>query len=140
MKDKLTPKQRSFVTHYLIDQNGAKAARAAGYSEKAAKEQASRMLTNANVKKEIELGLGKIIRKTESSAEKVLQRLAGLAFEKELIRDGDVIKACELLGKHHKLWTDVSEVNARVQAVAATPEQLAESYERNKKKYGPDSD
>lgn len=51
----LTPKQSMFVQQYLKENyNATKAAIASGYSEKAAKEQGSRLLTNANIKKAIE--------------------------------------------------------------------------------------
>ena len=46
----LTIRQTRFVDEYLIDYNGTQAAIRAGYSKMAAKEQASRLLTNANVK------------------------------------------------------------------------------------------
>lgn len=51
---KLKPKQEAFVNEYLIDMNGARAARAAGYSENSARITSSKhLLTNANVKQRI---------------------------------------------------------------------------------------
>lgn len=47
--DKLTPKQREFVKQYLVDLNGTQAAIRAGYSEKAAKEQAYHLLTKTHI-------------------------------------------------------------------------------------------
>ncbi|MBN5145921.1 terminase small subunit [Stenotrophomonas maltophilia] len=41
----LTPKQQRFVQEYLKDQNGTQAAIRTGYSEKTAKQQGSRLLT-----------------------------------------------------------------------------------------------
>ena len=46
---KLTPKQQCFIEEYLIDLNAAQSAIRAGYSEKTAKQQASRLLTNVDV-------------------------------------------------------------------------------------------
>lgn len=46
----LTPKQKSFVREYAIDSNGTQAAIRAGYSEKTAPEQGSRLLRNVKVK------------------------------------------------------------------------------------------
>lgn len=46
----LTIRQTRFIDEYLVDYNGTQAAIRAGYSQMAAKEQASRLLTNANVK------------------------------------------------------------------------------------------
>ena len=45
----LTPRQAAFVAEYMVDLNGAAAAVRAGYSANSAKEQAARLLTNANV-------------------------------------------------------------------------------------------
>ncbi len=45
----LTTRQARFVEEYLVDLNGSQAAIRTGYSPKAAKEQASRLLTKANV-------------------------------------------------------------------------------------------
>lgn len=51
---KLKPKQEAFVNEYLVDMNGARAARAAGYSERTARIAASGdLLTNPNVKERI---------------------------------------------------------------------------------------
>jgi len=51
---KITPKQRRFCSEYILDWNGARAARAAGYSEKNARETASELLTKPNVKDYVE--------------------------------------------------------------------------------------
>lgn len=67
----LSPKQLAFVEHYLTTWNGAEAARLAGYSEKAAKEQASRMLTNVNMQEAIAARLAELT----MSADEVLTRL-----------------------------------------------------------------
>lgn len=45
----INEKQKRFCEEYLKDFNGAQAAIRAGYSKESAKEQASRLLTNANV-------------------------------------------------------------------------------------------
>lgn len=50
----LTAQQELFIEEYIRCRKGAEAARRAGYSVNTAKEQASRLLTNANVLKEIE--------------------------------------------------------------------------------------
>lgn len=50
----LTAKQRFFVDEYLKCRNATKAAIAAGYSEKTARFQGSRLLTNVNISAEIE--------------------------------------------------------------------------------------
>ncbi len=50
---KLTAKQERFCQEYVIDLNATQAAIRAGYSEKTAKEQGSRLLTNVNLQKRI---------------------------------------------------------------------------------------
>jgi phage terminase small subunit len=50
----LTDKQQRFVDEYLIDLNATQAAIRAGYSQKTAQEQASRLLSNVMVSKAIE--------------------------------------------------------------------------------------
>ncbi len=49
MTEKLTSKQQRFCEEYVKDCNGTQAAIRAGYSPKTSKEQASRLLTYANV-------------------------------------------------------------------------------------------
>ena len=50
----LTEKQRIFCHEYIVDWNGSRAAKAAGYSEDSAKEIASENLTKPNIKEYIE--------------------------------------------------------------------------------------
>lgn len=73
---KLTPKQQSFVDEYLIDRNGTQAAIRAGYSERTANEQASRLLANVNVKAVIGDRVADLNEKTTIDATYVRERLA----------------------------------------------------------------
>lgn len=52
-KPELTDQQETFVEHYLQSWNATEAAKKAGYSPDTARSQASRLLTNVNVKKAI---------------------------------------------------------------------------------------
>lgn len=52
--DKLTDKQRAFVSEYLKDFNATQAALRAGYAESGARVEGHRLLTNANIRIEIE--------------------------------------------------------------------------------------
>lgn len=75
MKD-LSPKQLSFVEHYLAcGFNASEAARRAGYSAKTAQEQGSRLLSNVIVKALVEKRLGE----AAMTADEVLARLADQA-------------------------------------------------------------
>jgi phage terminase small subunit len=76
----LTPKQRRFVAEYLKDLNATQAAIRAGYSEKTAKVQASRLLTKANVASAVAAGTSKQLETAELSAVRVLEEMRRLAF------------------------------------------------------------
>ena len=51
---KLTPKIQRFIDLYMIDFNGAKAAIGAGYSKRRAKQTASELVTNRDIREIIE--------------------------------------------------------------------------------------
>lgn len=76
----LTPKQERFVAEYLITLNATQAAIAAGYSEKTAESQGSRLLTNVKVAAALASGKARQLEKAELSAERVLEELRRLAF------------------------------------------------------------
>lgn len=79
-KEKLNPRQLAFVQEYLIDRNATRAAIAAGYSEKTAKEQASRLLTNVNVDRVVTSEIKRLEEKLRVSRERNLKELARLAY------------------------------------------------------------
>lgn len=76
----MTSKQKTFCDEYLIDLNATQAAIRAGYSPKSAKEQGSRLLTNANVRTHIDKSLAERSKRTGVNADRVIQELAKLAF------------------------------------------------------------
>jgi phage terminase small subunit len=76
----LTPKQQSFVDQYLIDLNATQAAIRAGYSEKTATVQASRLLTNVKVQAALAKGRQELADQAGISQERVLKEYAKLAF------------------------------------------------------------
>lgn len=78
--DGLTDQQRKFVLEYLVDLNGTKAATRAGYSEKTAQEQSSRLLSNVIVRTEVERRQRIMAARTEVSAERVIREFARIAF------------------------------------------------------------
>ena len=109
----LNPKQRAFVREYLKDQNATRAAKVAGYSKKTAGSQAFDLLKKPEIKKAVNAGLEKLAEKCDITAERVIKRIAEFAFDKKGIKPSDTIKANELLGKHFKLFTDVTEVSGK---------------------------
>jgi phage terminase small subunit len=78
----VTPKQRVFVQEYLQDLNATRAYKAAGYSAQGhvAESAASRLLRNVEVASAVEKVLGRLTKKLEISADRVLQESARLAF------------------------------------------------------------
>lgn len=77
---KLTPKQQRFADEYIVDLNGKQAAIRAGYSEKTAEAQASRLLSNAKVQHYIQKRKQDRVERTEITQDMVLYELASIAF------------------------------------------------------------
>lgn len=87
---KLTDKQKRFVDEYLIDLNGKQAAIRAGYKEKTAEQQASRLLSNVKVQAAIKKRMEEREKRTEITQDRVLQELAKIGFAdiKDFLRFG----------------------------------------------------
>lgn len=97
----LSDKRELFCREYVVDGNGAQAAIRAGYSENAAKEQASRLLTNANVKARIAELKGERVQRLQIDADWVLQEaLANYGLYKDEEKDQIALKYFEMIGKH----------------------------------------
>ncbi|MBR0568375.1 terminase small subunit [Azoarcus sp. L1K30] len=84
-----TKKLSRFVDEYLKDLNGTQAAIRAGYSEKSAMVQASKMLKNPKVAAAIAERMKDRERRTEITQDRVLRELARVAFfdPRKLYRD-----------------------------------------------------
>lgn len=76
----LEPKEQAFVDAYLIDLNGAGAARTAGYSPQSAARIAARLSTKVNVAAAIQKAMAARSERTGLTAERVLAELEQLAF------------------------------------------------------------
>lgn len=128
---KLTLKQKRFADEYIISGNIEQSALNAGYSENYARSQSHKLLANVGIKSYIDDRLAKLDSKKIATQEEVLSYLTsvmrGEQTEQTLRGEGegyqslididvgakDRIKAAELLGKRHRLWTD--KVEAEVQ-------------------------
>lgn len=123
----LTYRQKLFVDNYLVYGEAAKAAVAAGFSPHRANQQGYQLLQKPHIQKYIEERLNQ----SAMTANEVLAELADIAksewrdfielvYDKDgtvveaKIRLSDKIKALELLGKNHKLFTDRVESNTTV--------------------------
>lgn len=143
----LTDQQIRFCQEYIIDLNGKQAAIRAAYSEATAKEQASRLLTNVNVQdfiqklmdvrsKETEITALYVLNKIRETIEKCSQAEKVMEFDydlKQMVSTGEwkfehngVLKGCELLGRHLKLFTDKIEHSGKV----TWEQMLAGSYKK----------
>ncbi len=80
MKNNLSTKQKLFVGEYLTDLNGKQAAIRAGYSQKTAEFQASRLLRNDKVEIEIKREIKLRSERTKITADMVLKEFAKLGF------------------------------------------------------------
>ncbi len=71
----LNDKQEMFCREYLVDLNATQAAIRAGYSDKTARSQANRMLTNVDIEKRIQELMSSRSEQLKVDAEYVLRRL-----------------------------------------------------------------
>jgi hypothetical protein len=96
-----------FVVEYVACRNGAEAARRAGYSHKAAKEQAADLLTRPNVQEAVVSLAWRSAKHLDVDGKMILGELAAIAFSPIIpgyVRASDKKAALELLGTHLKLW------------------------------------
>jgi len=128
----MTPKQQRFVEEYLVDLNATQAAVRAGYSEKTARSQGQRLLTNVDIALAIEAGQAERSERTEVTQDYVLNSIVETIerckqAEPVKYQNGDlvyvatpdgemapaykfnataVLKGSELLGRHLAMFTD----------------------------------
>ena len=106
----LTDKQQRFVEEYLIDLNATQAAIRAGYSEKTAQEQSSRLLSNVMVQEAVQIAKNKLSERTELTVDMVVN---GLLKEAQDYAEGSTqsarVSAWAHLGKHLGMFKDKIE-------------------------------
>lgn len=74
-RSKLTKQQKQFVDEYILDLNATQAAIRAGYSEKTAQEQSSRLLSNVMVSDAVAKAMKSREERVKIDADYVLKRL-----------------------------------------------------------------
>ena len=125
----MTLKQQRFADEYIISGNATGAAIKAGYSSKYANTNASKLLQNTTIKSYIDERLAQLASEKIATQQEVLSYLTsvmrGETQEQTLCSIGELgqqvididvgakdrIKAAELLGKRHRLWTDKVEAD-----------------------------
>lgn len=120
----MTEKQKRFCDFYIETGNAKEAAIRAGYSEKTAKQIGQENLTKPDLRAYIDERLAELKNERTADAQEVLEYLTavmrgeykeatliGVGEGAQAVVDIDVgakdrLKAAELLGKHHALFTD----------------------------------
>lgn len=146
----MTPKQERFVTEYLVDLNATQAAIRAGYAEKSAAAEGSRLLANATVSAAVQKAMARRSERTEATQDYVLTSIMETMERcKQAVpvryQNGDqvfvdtpdgeiapaykfeasaVLKGAELLGRHLAMFTD--KVDSRVTVQNLSDEELDE--------------
>lgn len=127
----LTDKQQIFADEYLKDTNATRAYKKAYPNVKkdsSAKSAASRLLTNVNLKAYIDEQLEEMHNKRTANAQEVLEYLTKVMrgeetetvatakglYDKVELSAKDRIKAAELLGKRHALFTDKVDLSGDI--------------------------
>ena len=113
---KLNPRQSRFVEEYLIDLNATQAAIRAGYSAKTANTNGPRLMVNAGIQSAIQKAQAARSERTQITVDKVLDdieliKLNAMQQEEDgkMINHAGALKACELQGKHLKMFVDKIE-------------------------------
>lgn len=136
MDNKLNARQQRFCIEYVRTGNATQAAIAAGYNEKTATQQASRLLTKVNILTEISRLSEPEKKERIASKDEVLEFLTavvrgeikdkgytieGIEIEKDpSVRDRT--RAAELLGKRYAIFRDKVEVESEVTGVVMLPD------------------
>ena len=118
----LNERRQRFVAEYLKDPNAKQAAIRAGYSERTAEQQGSRLLGFVEVQEAIDKGRKRLAERSGITQEKVLARIWDMA---EATETPDVVRmrGYELAGKHLGMFTERvhHEGNVGVTVVRHTP-------------------
>ncbi len=105
MSNKLTTKQRLFVEAYLANPNATQAARKAGYK---GNDKTLSVVGAENLAKPcIAKLLNERVEEAIITADEILRDVKAIAKTSE--RDGDRLKAYEMLGKHLAMWVDKTQ-------------------------------
>jgi phage terminase small subunit len=98
-KSELTPKQRLFAAEYLKDGVGKAAAIRAGYAERYADREASRLLADPRIAELVNVKIDAQVKRVENDADRILRELMRLGYSdiRRLFKDDGTVK-------HPKDW------------------------------------
>ena len=114
MKNKLNHKQLLFCKEYLVDLNATQAAIRTGYSEKTARSQGQRLLTNVDIQERIQKEMDERSERIEITADKVLDEIGKLAFgniKNIYDKDGKLIPIQDLPDVISAMITEITQDN-----------------------------
>ena len=124
----MTDKQRIFCHQYVLDWNGARAARKAGYKESGAREAASTLLTKPNVREYIELVKDDIAEVLGITKAGMLEKIVKIAKA----NIADVYKGWMTLADYEKLKTENPDVMEAIQEISTKTETVKGFIEDDK--------
>jgi phage terminase small subunit len=106
----LTDKQTAFVNYYTNGDNGTtnnatQSAIRAGYSQKTANEQGSRLLANVKIKQAIRAKRLEMAKEVDVRVSEIVAELRAIAFAQEASKP-DKLRALELLGRYKAMFID----------------------------------
>ena len=107
-KHKLTYKQQRFIENYTTNGgNATKAARDAGYkgNDTTIRSVGRENLTKPHVKTAIDAITQRKHENNEEKVRRILNKLESIAYDAQA-RKSDALKAMELLGKYHAIWSE----------------------------------
>jgi len=126
-RPKLTAKQELFCQEYLVDLNATQAAIRAGYSEKTARSQGQRLLTDVDIQEAITSGKGERSERTKIDADWLLAHLADEAVADMADLYEEDTGALKPIHKWPKIWrqglvagVDVNELNVEGKTIGQT--------------------
>lgn len=122
----LSKRDLVFISEYIKDRNGARAAREAGYSVANAKEHAFYLLNKDSIKKAVDFALAELTKKRRN-VNWILSRLEHMSAlcsdcNSEFYNPNAANKSFELLGKYHKMYTEKLEITGREDLAARIKE------------------
>ena len=144
----LNARQKAFCEFYVVSGNATDAAIKAGYSESYAKDRIHTLMKNVGISRYIDELMRKLESKRIATAEEVLQNLTAMMrgeIQEEVVvveGEGDGvssariikkqvsakerIKAAELLGKRHALFTDKTKLEGTLPVMIVGEDDLDE--------------
>lgn len=106
--EQLPRRQRVFVDEVVGGATQAAAARVAGYGKSRPDVAGSKLMAKPLVRKAVEQRRELAAEEAGVEASKVLRAVASIAYSAKT-KNGDKLRALELLGKNRKLWTEKHE-------------------------------